>query len=158
VRRDGGVVEGPLLDTEMPVDPGAHVVSATAPDREGWSERLVVEEARSYEIAVPVLAAPTDRALPERTPSRPTPATRTAILVTGIVGAGAVLAGSAFGVRALVLANDASSHCPPGGCDDRGFSERGDSLTAGNVSTALFVGGGILLAASAVLWLVQGAR
>jgi hypothetical protein len=160
VRRDGNIVAPPLLDTGIPVDPGEHVVAANAPEREGWSERVVVAEGSSYEVVVPVLASTAERtertSPPRRDRGGGTSTGRVAALVAGVTGAGAVAIGSAFGIRAIVLAHDASGRCPNDGCDPQGFSDRTDSRTSGNVSTGFFIGGAVLLAAGTILWLTVG--
>src|SRR5262249_27182377 len=72
-------------------------------------------------------------------------------LVAGIVGGsiGLVSIGvaSAFGMMAIGKKNDSASHFLGNLCDDTGFQLRTDGRTDGNVSTALFVVGGVALAA-----------
>lgn len=75
----------------------------------------------------------------------------------GVVGLGV---GAFFGVKALGKNSDANNgHCGGslGGanaCDATGVQDRSDAVSAGNVSTILFVAGGVLAAGGVTLWLL----
>src|SRR5262249_18453947 len=58
IRRDGSAVARALLDAGVPVDPGAHVVQASAPGRTDWSSKVTVGEGASVTVDVPVLGEP----------------------------------------------------------------------------------------------------
>ncbi len=85
---------------------------------------------------------------------------RIAGLSIGVVGLGAVVAGSVLGLRAIEK-RDASvvdGHCTVNSCDDIGLPLRQASYDAGNVSTGLFIGGGVALAAGVALFLTAPKR
>src|SRR5262245_47658381 len=57
VKIDGTAVARELFDAGVPVDTGQHTVSALAPERESWSQRLIViDERLVLETTVPELA------------------------------------------------------------------------------------------------------
>lgn len=57
IKRDGTIVGSGLWDTAVPVDPGAHVVTATAPGRASWSTKVTLkEEGTTTKVIVPSLA------------------------------------------------------------------------------------------------------
>ncbi|XXX80312.1 hypothetical protein WMF30_16230 [Sorangium sp. So ce134] len=70
----------------------------------------------------------------------------------GVVGVGV---GAVFGILSMSRHSEASDVCPePDPCGDRRAAQRWtDATAAGNVSTVAFIGGGVALAAGAVLWL-----
>jgi hypothetical protein len=67
----------------------------------------------------------------------------------GIVGLGV---GSAFGFVALSKKNSAQKLCPNICVDDNGVRAWNDAQSAGNVSTAMFIVGGVGLLGAAALW------
>jgi len=57
VRRDSVALDAPAWSTAVPVDPGPHVVVATAPGRETWTTTVVVAGAAERRtVSVPLLA------------------------------------------------------------------------------------------------------
>jgi hypothetical protein len=74
-----------------------------------------------------------------------------------VAGAGVVAlgVGVGFGVDSIVKHGDAQKACPGTTCPNAGGASLwSDAVSAGNVSTALFVAGGVALAGGVVLWLV----
>lgn len=61
VQRDGVPLEAPAWSTAVPVDPGPHVVVATAPGRETWTTTVVVAGAAEHQTVTVPLLAPEDR-------------------------------------------------------------------------------------------------
>jgi hypothetical protein len=58
IKRDGVTLGDGVLGVAVPVDPGMHVVTASAPGRKAWeAKRSLVEEGKTATIAVPDLAA-----------------------------------------------------------------------------------------------------
>jgi hypothetical protein len=56
LRRDGAVVAASLVGTAVPVDPGEHVISASAPGRKPWETKIVVKgEGQQLTVSVPQL-------------------------------------------------------------------------------------------------------
>jgi hypothetical protein len=57
IQRDGVAVSSLIWGTDVPVDPGKHLVTAAAPGKEGWSSRVAVTEpGKVVVLRVPVLA------------------------------------------------------------------------------------------------------
>jgi hypothetical protein len=170
VRRNGIEIGSAQWDLPVPVDIGVYTVSAEAPGRQAWQfEAVVQEDGLSMEVAIPVLAAivspPVSVPPPEPRPAGllPVPASRqpepeasrwTPWQRAGIATAGAgVLSLGATGVFALVAAGkDRDSGCRDGVCltrDGEALNESarryGDLATATFVFGALLVGGGVVL-------------
>jgi hypothetical protein len=167
VRRDGEKLPTAAWGVPMPVDPGEHEVSATAPGRKRWSEKKEVTGAGTkVSFAVPELhedssaaAAITPAPAPEGS-SRPaeTPSLwstqRTLALVAGGVGVAGAVVGTVFGLQAMSKKDEADAACPSVRCSDANAVQASqDALTAGTVSTIGFVVAGVGLAGGAVLWL-----
>ena len=56
IRRDGAVVAGSLVGTSVPVDPGEHTVSVTAPGKKPWESRVTVHaDGQHATVSVPQL-------------------------------------------------------------------------------------------------------
>ena len=76
-------------------------------------------------------------------------------LSLGVVGVGGVVAGAVFGNSAIEKRDEseAGGHCIGDRCDEIGLPLRQAAQDAGNASTGLLIGGGVALAAGAVLFL-----
>ena len=122
LQHDGKVVGQALWGTAFPVDPGAHVLEATAPGKKTWSVTVNVADGPHQErIAVPAL----EDAAPEPTPMAvppPAPAAaegdegrtqRTVGWVLLGVGSAAVVTGGVFALLARSDDNDAAAECRP---------------------------------------------
>src|SRR5262249_56966552 len=59
IKHDGEPVARPLLDTAVPVDPGTHVVEASATNKMSWASRVQIGPGASVTVDVPVLGEPT---------------------------------------------------------------------------------------------------
>jgi hypothetical protein len=185
VLRDTIVLDTGVWDSPMPVDPGAHTTTARAPARVTWTQTVeVVGEGRTYTVTVPKLDPASPESLPSaaaagpspppvasQTTQQPAPSTvasassspqhnanlqRPAGLIVGAAGLVAIGVGSYFGLAARSKWNDAD--CPNNVCpttDRQKMAE--ESKKQANLSTGLFVGGGVLLAAGAVLFLTSPA-
>jgi hypothetical protein len=173
LRRDGSLLDPAIWNTAVPVDPGAHRVSASAPGRVAWSTTVdVVGEGKTASIEVPKLelapvAAASSASPPLAAPVQPvatasaaaSPPTRadrgmhiqtTLGLVVGGLGVVGIAAGSYWGLAARSKwadADCAGNVCPT---QDR-QTLAGDAKREANVSTVAFVGGGVLLGAGLVL-------
>jgi serine/threonine-protein kinase len=103
VQRNGVVVGKILWGTDVPVDPGTYVISASAPGRAPWSATVPVEGAgQLVTVEVPPLA-PLKQAppsAPERPPPPPPPE-RSAVPV--LLFAGLAAAGAAGGVALFIV-------------------------------------------------------
>jgi hypothetical protein len=158
IRADDQTVAQADWGSRLPVDPGDHRISATAPGRQAWAGSVHVEAGGSAEIMVEAPAAMEHPAEPPP-PSKSTWTTQKtlAVVAAGVAVVG-VAVGSAAGVIALSKHSDAEGECPsdvyhlrcptPGGRDDWNAA-----TSAGNVSTIGFAAGGAALAAAVILWL-----
>jgi hypothetical protein len=174
IARDGIQLAPALWGAKLPVDPGHHTVTATATGKKPWTgdvEAAVSGVPITLEVAPledatvaqapPVVPIATPAASNADTAAHPTqpasaPSNRRVIgAVVGGVGVVGVIVGAVFGARAFSKLSDsnADNHCHDGNqCDATGRDLRADSLKAGNVSTAAFVAGGVLLGAGVVIF------
>jgi hypothetical protein len=168
VRVDDAAVALGDLGKPMPLDPGDHSVSASAPGYVAWSARMHLDEGIESRITIPRLAAApradmTPPAVPEPVAPKPPPAPpatrfggqRIAALAAAGVGVAGVAVGTVFGLKAKSNWSDALSHCRGGAtdqCDATGVSLGGDAKTEATISTISFVVGGVGLAGAAILF------
>jgi hypothetical protein len=175
VKRDGVALGHAEFGLQIPVDPGAHHVEATAPHRQPWSTDVTVLPKQTDAHVTVTLAngepASTTPAQGNTTtptnPTTPPPPTqhpaeesssgslqRTLGWVgVGVGGAGLVV-GAIFGLTAMSKANSATS---TGGCSGKfcstpqGLQETKDAQSAATLSDVGFIAGGVLAAAGIVL-------
>jgi hypothetical protein len=156
VRRDGDVVREPSWGEALPVDPGDHLVVASAPGHAKWQTTVAVDGAGDVvELVVPPLERATT---PD--PEPPPPSTGGGIPAQAIAGwvvGGAGVVGVAVGIGFAVLTktnNDESlEHCPtdPNLCDAEGVALRDEARSDQTISIVAFVLGGVALVTGAVL-------
>lgn len=171
VRRDGILQESATWATSTPVDPGTHVITASAPGKKEWRTTIDVSgEGKTVTVDIPALEnAPVEsappavvapKAAPEPAPRPTTPidsstsgsSQRTLGIIVGGVGAAGLAVGSIFGLAASSKWNDAD--CPDNVCPTREQQDRAeDAKRFAGISTWSFVGGGALLVGGAVLWM-----
>ena len=173
VTRDGERVGQAQFGVEIPIDPGAHVVAASAAGKKPWSTSARATEGRTSNVSVPELEPVAGSA--EAEPSgavRPLPlrpslrtsrapwstaglARRQKVLAlvcagVGVIGLGI---GAGFGIDSMSKHSDANSQCPDATCaNSSGTARWHDAVTSGDVSTVAFVAGGVVLAGAAVPW------
>jgi hypothetical protein len=175
VKRDGVPVGPAQWNLPLPADKGKHTITATAKGRKSW-EQTVELTAEGQSLFVEVGTPPPDpqaSATATATVTVTAPATATAApsggapsgagsgqRAFGIVAAGAGLAGVVAGAIAggiaisTLGASNAPGKClPDDRCTPAGADLRRTSLMAGDVSTALFIGGGVALAAGVAVYL-----
>jgi hypothetical protein len=179
---DGRVLTEKLDGTELLVDPGQHAftfeaagqppVARTLILKEGEKGRRVPVQIGRPESAPPAGAtpAPTPPPPPVASPSPiPAPTTEPAAgpspratlgLVVGGVGVAGLVAGAIFGALAVSANNAYPRYCggnigapSPSDCNSAGVQGRNDAFAKATASTALFIGGGALAAAGAVIYL-----
>jgi hypothetical protein len=169
VTRDGLALDLATLGTALYVDPGSHVVTASAPGFEQFNATLTVGEAESESV---VIREPTPSRRPvadpklQRGEERGNPAGRSELRRTqrlvgiSLAGGGAVLTGAGllFGVRARASYNDARTLCGAELiCPNDASFEQGKDLvsrarTQATFSTALVITGIAAAVAGAVVW------
>jgi hypothetical protein len=155
-------VQNDALGVPIFLNPGAHAVKVTADGFDPASQKFEVAEGKTATVALTMAANPTAVAAPVAAPpSGSTPGSswstqKTLALVAGGVGIVGIGVGAAFGVTASSDASTTKSDCPVGTCTAQGhasaLSEHSSAATAGDVSTAMFIVGGVGLAAAVVLW------
>lgn len=181
VKRDGKFVGAAMLGTAVPVDPGEHIIEASAPGKETWTGKVDVPgKAAMAAVDIPVLedAPKAEEPGPEAGPSgasgtglasggaggdRPAVASgrgdtqRIIGIVTGVVGVVGGGIGIVFAVRSKQKDEESTSHCGIGGdpnaCDDLGLELNDEAKQAATVSTVSFVAGAAFLAGGVVLYL-----
>lgn len=151
----------------LPVDPGAHVLSAKATGKKPWSVRIEVPpRAQEVVVDVPELEGdlPAEPMKPEGPPPIAAPradesgvgngqrATGMVLGAAGIVGIGV---GVVFGLVSISKNNDADKECKPPDrkvCTQKGVDAGESAKSAGNVSTVAFIAGGALIATGVVVY------
>jgi hypothetical protein len=165
IQRDDVSLGAGVFDVPLPVDPGSHVIAASAPGRETTkypvtvkeSERITVEVAPGGASATP-LVAPAEPASNtgigggERPVAAHGSWQRPAGYVAGGLGIVGVGLGTYFGLQALSKWSSAKNDCGagcPGGSTAR--AEKNDATTDATISTIGFAVGGVALAGAVVL-------
>ncbi|HKU39399.1 MAG TPA: hypothetical protein VJR89_14675 [Polyangiales bacterium] len=166
VTLDDSPIDDAVLGTAIPVDPGAHTVSAAAPGKRGWSTRVELGAHGDHvRVAVPVLPDDIDLlrsevsapALPPELERHPAPSDgslqRTLGLVVGAIGIAGVATGTVFGVKAASDWSDAKAQCRPYPyCGDEGARLADEAETSAWISNLGFATGILGLTGGAVLW------
>jgi hypothetical protein len=166
VTMDGAPLSDRLGGIPLAIDPGDHTFVFEVPGQPPVTRQFVLrehEQGRHEAIVLgPAPASPRATTPPpapvaatsSAPPTRAAPSTQKVLgLVAvglGVVGLGV---GGVFGVLAMSKKSDAQSACPNLCSDQGGVDKWNDAVTAGNVSTAAFIAGGVLVAAGAVLWI-----
>jgi hypothetical protein len=154
VERDGvPMTEAELASGEI-VDPGEHVVRATAPKFREYQARVQIVEGAGP-VVLDVVAL-------EREPEPPPPSAaspglspfRIAAIATVSTGLAALVVGGVFGVTAIAKKNDAGCVGVDCGATPDHARSLHDAQTAATTSTVFFVVGGVLVAGGVALWLL----
>ena len=161
VWRDGADVPRAMWGVDTLVDPGEHVIDATAEGRRPWHGRVVAVARQSVPVLVPEL----DPASPSPTPPRaalvprpdvPPPGAgawhRPVAIAAGSLGLGALAFGVIAGLVGISKYDESSHHCRGQACSDVGLSLRDQALTLADVATVSLVTGGVLLAGGVLAW------
>jgi hypothetical protein len=107
VRRDGAVVLRADWGKDAPVDPGKHVVSASAPGKPPWTKEVMVDkEGKVFLVEVPALASSSS---PSPDGDKPESPSKGRSIVPAIVLGGVALAGVGAGVGLLVASSSKQS-------------------------------------------------
>jgi hypothetical protein len=177
VRRDGSLVGRAAWGGAMPVDPGEHVVVASAvgkapqwftasvPAGPGVT-KVTLAPLRDEEpsagglsaAAMPAAITPAPGDAPHDSASTsPAPEAgrtqRVAALSVAAVGAAGLVAGGVFG--ALALSEQHRANCDSGAkvcTSEAAYATNQDSVRHGTYATVGFVGGGAAVVAGAILW------
>jgi hypothetical protein len=170
VRLDKAALPGGALGTPLPLDPGAHVVVVTAPDREDRSYPVEIHEADQQRLAVapgepkPPAPAVPGVAGPAGEPSKPTDGlgpVRIAGIVVGSVGVVGLVTAIATGLvlpgKSSALVSSGHCNATTKVCDTTGLAmAQSDQQLAVANTAAWFVGGAA--AAAGVVMVIVGDR
>jgi len=163
IKRDGVAVGKAQWGTALPLDPGAHLITASAPGKKAWQESFAVPTAGGVVTAtVPDLAdeTPVPASPPPIEPRGLTSAERTrgdAQRAVGVLAVGAgvigIATGGVLGLLAKAKYNTAADHCSDAGCDPTGVDIRDSAFARGNVATVVMGVGAALAVGGAVVWI-----
>lgn len=159
ITRDGLDVGAVQWDIALPMDPGRHVLRATAPGRAPWQTTVDVARATPARVDVPLLPPAPSTPPASREPSgreAPRAGGTQRLIGLGLVGVGAVGlgVGTYFGLAAKSRADDSAAHCAGSACDSTGLELRDGARSRADVATVAFVAGGATLVVGAVVWLL----
>jgi hypothetical protein len=155
VRRDGTPVGEGSYGSALPIDPGEHVIEASAPGKLGWTSRVMVSVSASITTEIPPLAAAAGK--PADTAAAPfwrgQRIVGVALGAVGLVG---------FGVAAAFTANAATKNAQslvnclpasPNMCTQTGVDLRNQAFDAAHIADGMDAAGGVLLATGVIVFL-----
>jgi hypothetical protein len=175
VKRDGVPVGHAEFGNALAVDPGTHVIEASAPRKKAWSAKVDVVAKQTDARVTVSLTDDVEASAPQ--PLASTPATgegavtalppggpaggasgwgtqKTVAVVVGAAGVVGLAIGTVFGLSAKSSNDEAQQNCRTSTlCTAKGLSLTSDAKNAATVSTIAFAVGGAAVAAGAVLWL-----
>ena len=170
LKRTGQAVDV-ALGVPLPIDPGEHFVTTSAPDRASWEKRFFVQ--KGQQITVELEFAPPDKRKASRfsRPIQPVPnllppleprvsGRRVAAYVTGGVGIAGLLVSVVTGAITWGQKGVIVDNCKvavPRVCNEQGQSASDLAKTLGVVSTVTIVAGGVLLATGIILFVTEPA-
>ena len=178
IKRDGTAIGRPAWGVAMPVDPGDHLVEATAPGKTSWKESVTIgAKGDSKTLVVPALEnapAPVSAVPLASSAAAPSSGSGTGVgsdstgadtaVTAGSrgpsaaawvalgVGVAALGTGTYFGVRAISKKNEADRNCPNDQCFGEGSQQTSDAIKFGNISTASFAVGIVGVGLGIYLW------
>ena len=152
VRRDDQDVGKGAFGTPIPVDPGDHVIEATAPGYSVWSTHAVANgDGQVVTVNIPALVPKPADAAP--TASSPL---RAAAFGVGGIGLGGLLVGGVFGGLAVSAASTVKNECAKNVCSTSAQqSDLSSANTKALVSTVTLGIGGAALATGVILFVVS---
>jgi hypothetical protein len=178
VKRDGVPVGHGEFGVALPIDPGSHLIEASAPKKQPWSTQIEVSpKTLDARVRISLSDAPDQPSvspvgvgtegsgsagpvLPVQSgdvTERPSSwnGQKTAALVVGGAGVVGVALGVVFGLQAKSKNDEAlqPANCPTSTqCNPSGLSLTDDAKTAATISTIAFAAGGAALVGGIVLW------
>jgi hypothetical protein len=167
IKLDGQAVGRAAWGSALPVDAGAHEVTAAAPgkiDRKVSVPALGIAESKTVTISqlddAPVIAEPAAHAAssPEPPPADPHAGKRAVGFIVGSLGVVALGAGSVFGIEALQNRRDSNAFCNGSVCRTQsGIDLNNDAQRFANYANVGIGVGLVGLAMGAYLILTSGA-
>lgn len=158
VKRDETVVGPGQYGTPIPIDPGEHTISASAPQKKPWSTKIQIAGTAPSTVDVPNLEdapeVPHPTSVASSSSSSSEGRTQRVIGVTvGSVGVVGLIVGAVFGAVSMSHKSAAEPYCDGDACtDQQGVDAKHSAVVTGNISTVSFIVGGLLVAGGAVLW------
>jgi hypothetical protein len=159
--RDGSKLPRAAWGTAMPVDPGEHVIEASAPGKVAYRQVVMVQPASGDAVVtIPVLTdAPMVRPMALVQPAVPSSATggsRAPAWVAMAFGAVGLGAGTYFGLSAISKQKTADKSCSTNLCNDAGATANDQAIRFANFATVGFVVGAVGIGLGTVLLLTSG--
>jgi hypothetical protein len=169
VQRNDADVRREVWNADVPVDPGAYTLRATAPGKKPWSTKIQIPDGPGAQTVTvppledePVQAPPPSAPPPVVVVAPPPPATpapgspgKTQRIAGGVVtgiGGLSLAIGSVMGLLASSKNGDAKTACPNVPCSDKtGVDASHQAGTFADASTGLFVVGGAAVAAGLIV-------
>lgn len=160
---DGRSVGAAVLDTETPIDPGEHRISAAAPGKQPKDTAVTIAPTATVAVvdlgnlddvpveAPPVIGPPVHEEPQERGRSWQKPLA----IGTGIVGVVGLGLGTVFGLDASSTWSDGEKLCPNDVCTSEGYTKWDDARSSATTSTIMFAVGGVLVATAIVLFVTS---
>jgi hypothetical protein len=167
VTSDDSPLDESVLGSAIALDPGRHLIAASAPGKRGWSKTIELGAHGDHiTVSVPVLpddidllhnelqAAPIASDPPDTSEASDGGSVqRTLGLVAGAIGIAGVATGTVFGVKAASDWSDAKAQCNPYPyCGSEGARLAHEANTSAWVSNISFVAGIAGLTGGALLW------
>ncbi len=160
VRRDRVVVGSAAWGVASPVDPGEHLIEATAPGHKRWQTRVEVSDGGdSQEVSVPALEEKADDGSSPSTsddtetakppaPESPKSGGGTQRAIAYVVGAAGIVSlgiGTGFGIDAVSKSKDAKGQCTsvPNVCPPSAVNENSSAKSSALVSD-ITLGAGVV--------------
>jgi hypothetical protein len=168
VERDGVAIDRPSWGLAVPVDPGAHLIQASAAGKKPWTHTAQVPPGgASIPVTVPALesqpesaAAPVAAAAGPRNDATsvadPGAGQRMAGLVVGGLGLAGIGVGIVFGLQSRSKQSDAKQYCEPSNpnvCERHGVELNDEAKSAATIATVGLAAGGALVIGGVVLYL-----
>lgn len=170
LKLDGTTLGPASFGVTVPVDGGEHEISASAPGKRAWKDRVSVKTAsHAVKVTVPPLDEAAQPAASEPRPSGPRPSEPVAraperdapsksprstigLIIAG-TGLAAIGVGSYLALTAKADYDAAEERCPSQGCSQDDWEVGEAARRRGNVATIVFSVGGALAVTGGVLWL-----
>jgi len=151
VFRDGVELQTGAFDTALPVDPGKHVLAVEAPQRDRTEVTISLREGEAKRQTLEA-----GKPVPDTAGGHGS-ARRTVGFVVGAVGLAAVGVGAVTGILVLDRKSTVDHNCNTAKrCNATGAEAADSGRTLAPISSVTLIGGGVALAAGAVLVLTAG--
>lgn len=147
IARDGAVLEPDAWGSSVPVDPGAHVVVASAPGKKPWTTSVDIPKGESgavHTVQVPAL---------EDAPAPPVVghSQRVAGVVVGSIGLASFATSAGLALGAKSVWSDAEA-CTRSACDDDARAEGARAGRLADAATGMLITGAVVLAVGVALY------